>query len=95
MIKGIDKSDHEHLLHCLEELRALTRDADEAHRIRMDINTLTNIYERYSDLLQEIAAQSLQYHSIFRDIQVGVYKQLRQRRKRLRATPQGGKDKEL
>lgn len=77
MMKGIEKRKHEHLIVCLEELRLHTTDPDKVQEVEAEIATLTEIYERYISFIQGVESQADRYHSLYRDIQLTTYKELR------------------
>ncbi len=82
MMKGIDKKKHEHILQCLEELRALTKDTDERNRIEQEITVLSGIYGWYNTFMEGIQKESERYHSRYTEVQCRIYKELRSARRR-------------
>ncbi len=76
-MRGIEKRKHEHLLQCLEELRLHTTDPDKGRVVEAEIATLTEIYECYHSFIQGIELQADRYNSLYRDIQLATYKELR------------------
>ena len=81
-MKGIEKSKHEHLIKCLEELRLYTTDPDKAREVEAEITTLTEIYERYISFMQGVESQADRYNSLYKDIQINTYKELRKARRK-------------
>lgn len=82
IMKGIEKRKHEHLIGCLEELRLHTTDPDQAKEVEAEIVTLTGIYERYISFIQGVESQADRYSSLYRDIQLTTYKELRKARRK-------------
>lgn len=76
-MRGIEKRKHEHLLQCLEELRLHTTDPDKDRKVEAEIATLTEIYERYISFIQGVESQADRYNSLYKDIQLATYKELR------------------
>lgn len=76
-MRGIDKSKHEHLIKCLEELHLYTADLDKAREVEAEITTLTEIYERYISFMQGVESQADRYNLLYKDIQLNTYKELR------------------
>lgn len=76
-MKGIEKQKHGHLLQCLEELRLHTSDPNKGREVEAAIATLTEIYERYILFIQGVESQANRYNSLYRDIQLATYKELR------------------
>ncbi|MBD8387768.1 hypothetical protein [Dysgonomonas sp. BGC7] len=81
-MRGIERQKHEHLLQCLEELCLYTIDSDKGKELEAKIATLTEIYERYISFIQEVGSLIDRYHSLYRDMQVNTYKELRRVRRK-------------
>ncbi|MBB4034809.1 hypothetical protein GGR21_000696 [Dysgonomonas hofstadii] len=80
-MKGIDKRKHEHLMQCLEELRLQTTDAEQRRSVENEIATLSEIYDSYISFIHAVETQADRYNSLYKDIQVNTYKELRRVRR--------------
>lgn len=74
-MKAVDKKKHEHLIRCLEELRLLA--PEKSVSVEADIVELTEAFNTYTSLLLELKEKTDLYHSLYINIQVKTYKDLR------------------
>lgn len=81
-MKRVEKRKHEHLIKCLEELCSLTTDLKEGLRIEEEIATLSEIYDSYISFIHAVETQADRYNSLYKDIQVNTYKELRRVRRK-------------
>ena len=81
-MKGIEKRKHEHLIRCMEELRLHTTDAEQRCSVENEIATLSEIYDSYLSFIHGVETQADHYNSLYKDIQVNTYKELRRIRRK-------------
>ncbi len=68
-------------MQCLEELRLQTTDAEQRRSVENEIATLSEIYDSYISFIHAVETQADRYNSLYKDIQVNTYKELRRVRR--------------
>lgn len=80
-MRGIDGPKHEVLMEKLEEIIRLIDNPEEVQSFEADYANLSDTYHRYTLLLSELRKQVKLYYSLYGDIQIRSYRELRRIRR--------------
>lgn len=88
MIVGINKQKHKILIERLGKLKELSEEScneeitEESKKMETELIRLENSFNRYDELLQQLASSKDVYDSIYQDVSANAYKFIRKVRKR-------------